>query len=138
MNDDLAEPGARWQPPLTFRSAPYWHSGGDGTLRIARCGDCGRYQHPPAPVCPACRGSRMAFESVSGTGRIFSYTINRYPWQAQMLVPYVIAEVELIEQEGLLLISNIITDEPEAVQIDQEVHVEFEQAGDAWIPVFRA
>ena len=48
--------------------------------------------------------------------------------------PYVIAEVELAEQPGLRLLTSVVgCDE---VTIGMPVRVRFEQAGDAWIPVF--
>jgi uncharacterized OB-fold protein len=79
----------------------------------------------------------MAFEPVSGAGRVWAYTINRYQWAPDMPPPYVIAEVELDDQPGLRLLTNIVGVAPEAVHTDMLVHVAFEQAGEAWVPVFR-
>jgi uncharacterized protein len=125
-------------PPLTERTAKYWQSGADGVLRIARCQSCGWYLHPPRPVCPQCRGREVRFEPVSGRGTVYSWTINRYQWNPDMAPPYVLAEVELPEQAGLRILTNIIGCEPAAVAIGMSVTVAFERAGDAWIPVFTA
>jgi uncharacterized protein len=126
----------RVPPPLTDRTAEYWRSGADGVLRIARCRSCGRYLHPPQPSCPRCHGQDVRFEPVSGPGTVYSFTINRYQWDSGMAPPYVLAEVELPEQEGLRLLTGIVGCDPEMVQIGMQVSVSFQRAGEAWIPVF--
>jgi len=128
----------RIAPPLTERTGDYWRSGADGVLRIARCQGCGWRLHPPRPLCPKCRGRDIQFEPVSGRGVVYSCTINRYQWAPGMTPPYVLAEVELVEQEGLRILTNITGCAPEAVSIGMRVSVAFEQAEDAWIPVFQA
>src|ERR1700761_3744114 len=50
-----AEPVARPLPQPSISSEPFWTSGADGRLRIAQCQACGRYHHPPRPICPHCR-----------------------------------------------------------------------------------
>jgi len=126
----------RVAPPMTDRTAEFWRAGADGVLRIARCQACGWRVHPPRPVCPRCRGSELRFEDVSGRGTVHSWTVNRYQWTPGMEPPYVLAEVELVEQEGLRLLTNIVGCAPEEVRIGMPVTVVFERAGDAWVPVF--
>lgn len=124
----------RPEPTIDERSAAFWTGGADGELRIARCRACGRWLHPPKPVCPSCRGQDIGREAVSGVGTVWSFTVNRYAWAPGMTPPYLIAQIELAEQPGLHLISSVVgTDD---VRIGMPVHVEFERAGDAWIPVF--
>jgi uncharacterized OB-fold protein len=124
-------------PPLTERTGDYWRSGADGVLRIARCQACGFRLHPPRPVCPRCRGREIAFEPVSGKGEIWSWTVNRYPWSPGMTPPYVIAEVELVEQKGLRILSNIVGCKIDQVRIGMPVSVAFDHVDEAYIPVFR-
>ncbi len=124
-------------PPLTERTGDYWRSGADGVLRIARCQACGFRLHPPRPVCPKCRGREIAFEPVSGKGEIWSWTVNRYQWSPGMTPPYVIAEVELVEQKGLRILSNIVDCEIDQVRIGMPVTVAFDHVDEAYIPVFR-
>jgi acetyl-CoA acetyltransferase/uncharacterized OB-fold protein len=133
----VVEEFTRVAPPLTERTAPFWTSGADGVLRIARCADCGRYRHPPRPVCPDCRGRGVAFEPVSGRGTVWSWTVNRYPWVPSMPPPYLVADIELAEQPGLRLLSNVVDCAPEAIYIGLPVEVCFSQAGDAYVPLFR-
>jgi uncharacterized OB-fold protein len=124
-------------PPLIDRTAEFWTGGAAGELRIARCQACGHYTHPPKPVCPRCRTTDMRFEAVSGRGIVHSCTINRYEWVPGMTPPYVVADVELVEQAGLRLQTNVVGCEPEDVEIGMAVTVAFEPAGDTYIPVFR-
>jgi len=127
----------RAEPPITERTGQFWTSGADGVLRLLHCRSCGRYQHPPRPVCPSCRGRDLGWEDLSGRGTVWSWTVNRYQWQPGMEPPYLIAEVELVEQEGLRLLTNIVDCELDAVRIGLPVEVCFVRSGAAHIPVFR-
>lgn len=133
----VVEPFERVAPPLTERTQAFWTSGADGRLRIARCQRCRRYLHPPRPVCPACRGGAVAFEPVSGRGTVWSWTVNRYGWVPSMPPPYVVAQVELAEQPGLLLFTNVIDCPPQRLRVGLPVEVCFARAGEAYIPLFR-
>jgi len=127
----------RIAPTLTARAGDYWRSGADGKLRICHCQDCGRYMHPPQPLCPKCYGKNVKFDPVSGKGTVYSFTINRYQWQANFPPPYVIAEVELVEQEGLKIMTNIVNVAPEKVTVGMPVSVLFDHVEEAYIPVFQ-
>lgn len=126
----------RTPPVVDDLSAPFWHGGEDGELLIQRCADCRRWFHPPVRVCSSCHGRALGPEAVSGRGTVWSFTINRYRWSPGIEPPYVLAEVELPEQVGLRLLTTIVDVAPEAVAIDLPVHVRFEPAGEAWVPVF--
>ena len=92
--------------------------------------------HPPRGECPVC-GGPLEPRAVSGRGTVFTFTINRQAFRPDVPVPYVIAIVELEEQSGLRFTTNIVGCDPEAVRIGMPVTVAFEQAGEAWVPVFR-
>jgi uncharacterized OB-fold protein len=126
----------RTAPVLTARAGEYWRSGADGKLRITHCQKCGRYTHPPQPICPNCHSTDVKLDPVSGKATVFSFTINYYQWRPDMPPPYVIAEVELVEQAGLKILTNIVDIEPERIRIGMPVSVKFEQAGEVFIPVF--
>jgi uncharacterized OB-fold protein len=127
-------------PVITDLTAPFWRSGQSGELRIQRCADCRRWMHPPQPMCPTCHSREVHAEPVSGRGTVRTYTINRYRWAPGIEPPYVLAEVELGEQDGLCLLTAIVgidpDAEPSAVTIGMPVEVRFDRSGDAWIPVF--
>lgn len=43
-------------------------------LMASRCQGCGALYLPPRPLCPACFGDAMAWEPVSGRGKLTAYT----------------------------------------------------------------
>jgi uncharacterized OB-fold protein len=133
----LTEAFPRVRPKITARNAHFWQGGADGILRLMRCQACGTYLHPPTPVCWSCRSTRVAPEAVSGRGVVYAYTINHYQWLPDMPPPYVVAEVELIEQEGLRLLTNIVGCAVAEVRSDMEVEVVFARNDDVYVPLFR-
>jgi uncharacterized protein len=122
-------------PALTPETAFFWTSGADGRLRFLRCHDCSRYVHPPAPVCPQCASRSLAPEPVSGQGTVVTFTVNHQDW-GLLAPPYVIAIVELAEQPGLRLTTNLVGIEPEAVRSGLAVQVRFEPVDDVHLPLF--
>jgi uncharacterized OB-fold protein len=75
--------------------------------------------------------------AVSGGGIVYSFTVNYQHWVPDTY-PYVIAIVELDEQPGLRLTSNIVGCALDDVQVGMRVEVTFEPVEDVWLPLFRA
>ncbi|MGO9928647.1 MAG: Zn-ribbon domain-containing OB-fold protein [Mycobacterium sp.] len=105
-------------------SAPFWSAAAEHVLTVARCGHCGRFAMPPDVVCPHCHASDPGFEftPVSGRGIVRSWTVVR---QALLPgfedeVPFVLVDVELVEQADLRLIGRLL-DGPDA--LDADLHV---------------
>jgi uncharacterized OB-fold protein len=127
----------RIPPPITARSAPFWRGGADGKLLVPHCQACGNWYLPPAPVCPACLSRDTEFAEATGRGIVAAFTINRHEWIPERRVgPYIIAIVELIEQAGLRMITNIVNCPVDEVRTGMEVRALFMQVADAWLPVF--
>jgi len=124
-------------PHLSDDNRAFWTGGSQGELRIVRCNTCGYYIHPPSPRCPQCLSENVEPSPVSGRGRVYTYTVNERAWFPGLEVPYVIAIVQLDEQPDLRLMTNVVGCEPDQVEIDMPVHVEFREQGDAYVPVFR-
>lgn len=78
----------------------------------------------------------MQPEDVSGRGEVFSFTVNHQSWDGSS-EPYVIAVVQLDEQDDLRLTTNIIDCDPEEIAIGQRVEVAFEHRDAVWLPLFR-
>jgi hypothetical protein len=74
---------------------------------------------------------------VSGDAIVATFTINHQPWMPEMEVPFVVAIVELPEQRGLRLTTNVIDCAPGDVYVGMPVHVVFEHHEDVWLPFFR-
>ncbi|MFT4056889.1 MAG: OB-fold domain-containing protein [Novosphingobium sp.] len=121
-------------PKLEPETAFYWTSGEDGRLRIQRCGQCATYQHPPFPRCSTCGSEAVAPEPVSGKGRLASYTVNHEAWMPGLAVPFVFGVVELAEQRGLYVFTNLAAKD---VRIGMPLTVSFERHDDVWLPMFR-
>ncbi|VFT05459.1 Predicted nucleic-acid-binding protein containing a Zn-ribbon [Pseudomonas aeruginosa] len=67
---------------------------------------------------------------------MLSYTLNYQPWNSELEVPYVIAIIELAEQEGLRFLSNVVDLDPLQVHIGMPVRVRFLNVEDVWLPLF--
>ncbi|MPS69910.1 MAG: DNA-binding protein [Novosphingobium sp.] len=122
-------------PMLEPESAFFWTSGQDGKLRIQRCLACGTWQHPPLPRCAQCGSENVSPEPVSGRGVLASFTINNEPWLPGLEVPFVFCAVELPEQRGLYVFSNLLADVATA-RIGLPVTVVFQRHEDIWLPLF--
>jgi len=122
-------------PALTPETGFFWTSGADGRLRILRCQSCRTYVHPPSPVCPSCGSRTLTPEPVSGHGTVLTATVNHQEW-GLLPTPYVIAIVELEEQPGLRLTTNIVGIDPAEVRSGMPVQVRFEHDADVYLPVF--
>ena len=123
-------------PALTANNTPFWQGGRQGQLNIHRCSACQRWFHPPAPICPRCASFDVAPQAVSGAGTVASFTINQQAWTAELKHPYVVAIIDLAEQPGLRLLSNVVGTAPDRVRIGMAVQVQFEQHEDVWLPLF--
>ena len=124
-------------PLVTEQNAHFWRGGADGELRFQRCTDCGYWLHPPSPVCGECLGRASAIEAVSGKAVLLTYTVNHHPWVPGFEPPYVIAIVELPEQSGLRLTTNLVNVESDDIEIGMPLRVVFEACDDdIHIPLF--
>jgi uncharacterized protein len=113
----------------------FWTSGADGRLRIMQCRSCRTYIHPAAPHCRNCHSADVAPEVVSGRGHVATFTVNHQPW-IHGSEPYVIALIELEEQRGLFLTTNLVEIDGDDVTIGMPVRVVFEHTGEVWFPLF--
>ena len=130
-------PSLRVLPRLDDENRFFWTSGADGVLRILRCNNCHFYIHPPSPICPRCLSRDVAPQTVSGRGRVETFTINYQQWIPGS-EPYVVAWVSIDEQPSVRLSANLIDVKPDDVAVGMEVEVTFEHVEDVYLPLFRA
>jgi uncharacterized protein len=123
-------------PPTEGPTAFFWTSGADGMLRFLCCASCRYFIHPPTPYCPQCGSRKTAPDVVAGTATVYSFTVNHQPWDGTP-DPYVIGIVELDEQRGVRLMTNIVGVDPGDVYIGMRVEVTFEDHHPVHLPLFR-
>ena len=131
----MTSPATRLLPPLDDDTREFWTAGAAGALRLPFCRTCARWIFPPTLLCPDC-GGPAGYRSLSGKGRVFTYTVNHHPFNPDVPVPYLIAIVELVEQEGLRFTTNLVNCPPERVAVTMPVRVLFEQQGEVFVPLF--
>jgi uncharacterized OB-fold protein len=126
-------------PVPTPETRPFWDAARRHELVLQRCRSCGRHVFYPRAACPHCLGADLAWERVSGQGRVHTFTVVHRGLRGFPLgPPYVIAIVEL--DEGPRLMTNLVDVEPDPakIRIGMRVAVVFEDVSDTIaLPRFR-
>ncbi|MGH7818193.1 MAG: Zn-ribbon domain-containing OB-fold protein [Candidatus Binatia bacterium] len=124
-------------PEVDEATAFYWEAARRHELHVLRCAACRRFVHPPQPSCPSCSTNDLAPERVSGRGVVHTYTIAHREVPGHE-VPFALVIVELEEQVGLRILSNLVDCPLENVRVGLPVEVTFEEAGgNVTLPQFR-
>lgn len=127
-------PIPRILPELTDANRAFWTGGAEGRLLIARDPVTGRWI-PPGDDAPPL--AEVVTEAVSGRGTVFTFTVNEQQYHPEVPPPYVVAIVQLDEQDDLRIPTNIVGCDPGDVHVDMRVEVCFEEHGDLHVPLFR-
>ena len=121
----------------------FWEGTRQSELRIQQCADCKKYRHLPSPMCPHCHSLQYQYTKVSGRGTVYSYMIPHHPLHPALRegdqLPYNVALIELEEQSGLRILSNILQIPAEDICIGMPVEVTFmptEDDVDVVLPLF--
>lgn len=132
---------AEQRPPRTLGPGhdQFWEWCGKGELRLQKCGSCGGLTWPVRQSCEMCGGAELAWEKMSGRGKVVSWCSFHQDYYGGMLpVPYDCILVEL--EEGVLFLSNPDGFGCADVALGMDVAVRFidcEDAGGAFrLPVF--
>ena len=135
MTDELP---FRILPKVTEQNAHFWQGGRDGRLQFQRCAQCRYWMHPHGVMCPQCHAKEFTYEPVSGKATLHTYSVNHQAWMPGPELPYVVAIVELPEQEALRLTTNLVHCDIDALEIGMPVQVTFEAhpEEEVWIPLF--
>ena len=134
-----AEADGRPLPLPDEVSAFFWDGAREGRLLVQRCSACTRYQYPPDVVCTYCQSAALEAASVSGRGFLYSYSVVDRPFNEGFVdaLPYVLGLVELDEQPGLRMITNIVDAAETPLQVGMPLEVTFEDRGEVVLPQFR-
>jgi uncharacterized protein len=121
---------ARPVPVPDPQSEGFWSAAASHVLAIQRCTNCGWYAYPPNLVCSSCLSPEPSFryKPVSGRGRVTTWTIVHQAFLPAFAadVPYVVAEVELAEQEGLRMVARLVGARPGDLAVGTPVEVAFD------------
>lgn len=110
-------------PPVDDLTRPFWDGLTAGELRFQRCRQCDNAWLPQREECPRCWSDQWAFEVSSGRGTLVSWIVYHkayHPYFADK-IPYNVSIVEL--EEGPRLLTNVVTDDPGSLDIDQPVEL---------------
>ncbi|MSQ42231.1 MAG: Zn-ribbon domain-containing OB-fold protein [Dehalococcoidia bacterium] len=108
---------------------PFWDACNAERLVIQHCNACGRFQHPPQPVCDSCgSAAQLVWREVSGRGTIYSYgVVYDTPISAlQGDQPYNVAVIELADAPGINMMSHLPGTPVDEVPIGAPVTLIFE------------
>ena len=118
----------------------FWEGVQAHKLMILRCRNCGHFIHYPRPVCERCLSEDLAPVQVSGRATLYSYTITMKPWHPFWVdkVPYVLATVELEEQEGLKMLTNLVECRHDSIEVGMPLEVTFRKVSEELtLPFFK-
>jgi uncharacterized OB-fold protein len=124
-------------PIIDADSAPFWEAVAERRLTAQRCETCRRLVFHPRAICPHCHSLELTWQTLSGRGTVYSFTVSRRAPSAEFepLVPYVVALIDL--DEGCRMLSNIVGADAHAVRCGARVSVRFENVSDGQLlPVF--
>lgn len=118
-----------WNKPLphpTDISRPYWDGLKAHAVRLQQCEPQGHWVFFPRTHCPKCGSRRLAWRTVSGLGRLYTFTVGRVPTLPEFTdeMPQLLAVVEL--DEGVHLNTTLVGVEPGQLQIGQRVRPVFD------------
>jgi uncharacterized OB-fold protein len=118
----------------------FWDGVARHELWIQRCQNCKHYLHYPKVLCRFCQSDDLAPEQMSGHATLYTWTIAVQPFHPFYVdrIPYIVATVELVEQPGLMFMSQIVECAEADLRIGLPLEVIFEELAPALtLPFFR-
>jgi hypothetical protein len=119
-----------------FTADSFYQFTAEKKLMGSRCQACGKLFCPPHPICINCGSDKMAWEQLSGNGKIAAYSV--IPYGPMPFIkegygrdnPYCSGIIEL--SEGVKIagqITGVDTKRPESVRIGTAVTLDFAERG---------
>lgn len=132
----LPQPEGIPLPSPTAVSAPYWEAARAGHLVYQRCRACGSIPGRPVSICGSCGRREEAWETSSGRGTLYSWTVVWRPQHPSFRTPY--APAVMAVEEGWWLMTSVIGCAPEELAEGLALEVVFHHAGgEIWLPYAR-
>lgn len=128
-------------PRADALSAAFWDACRDARLVVQGCPGCGHLQFPFQWLCEGCGAEGGEPVTVSGLARLASWTLTHNPFSNPFAdaLPYWVLCVELVEANGLYLLSDAPGEELDAgsLWVGRPMRVVFVQLGEERLPQFR-
>ena len=132
------EKPARFEPPATEVTQPFWDATRDQRLLLQWCPTCDSPIFYPREACPGCLSLDLDWRPASGRGVVYALSIQHKPAFPGLAgrVPYAVALIDL--DEGVRLMSNVVGCDVDDVVIGMPVEVTWEALSDGRnLPQFR-
>ena len=122
FRDDFPLPDTDWPP-----TRPFWEGAARHELVLPQCDACTRLVWYPDGACRACGADARTWVTVSGRGRLFSWSVVHRAFIPQLAddVPYVAGLVTIDEDPAVRLVTRVVDCDPAALRVDQAVRVVF-------------
>ncbi|MEB4209777.1 Zn-ribbon domain-containing OB-fold protein [Mycobacterium sp. 94-17] len=121
-------------PQPTADDQYFWTGVANDTLLLRCCGECGRIQHPPTPLCPKCGCGQWRLRESAGTGTVLSWIVSKGP-DATDDDGRIVAVIDL--PEGVRIVSNLVEIDAAEVAVGLDVQVTFADVQGVRLPQFR-
>jgi uncharacterized OB-fold protein len=129
-------------PPVDRTNAGFWKAAAEGRLDVQRCDGCGAHRHPPTEGCYRCGSLDWSWDTLPGTGHVFTYT-----WVAEAIhpsmepvVPYNVSVVEVdgVSDEPVRLVTNVVDATEQTLRVGARVTLACDRLTDeVGLPRFR-
>ena len=117
----------------------FWAAAAEGRLVIERCTACGTGSFPPYGACRRCRGRSMEWVDVTGTGTVYSVTVNHQRWLPDLEVPFAVVLVDLDDHPGVRVVGRLRGVAPDDAHIGMTVRAGTEPGpAGSHVPSFEA
>jgi hypothetical protein len=123
-------------PYANEETQPFWDAALQGKLVCAQCTNCGTHRMPPNPFCFVCQSRGVKWDTLPGTGTVYTFTIVRHPLAPHLkdVVPYIAAVVNLdgTQGAGARMLANLINVDVDKVKVGDKVKVVFDKQSDTY------
>lgn len=84
----------------------FWTYTQNKEFRLQQCAECKKFRWPPGPTCDQCLSDRYEWVTMTGKGKVLSWTTFRRSYFAEYPAPHTCIALEL--DEGPLFVSHLI------------------------------
>jgi uncharacterized OB-fold protein len=124
------EGAARFEPPVSRVSTPFWDATRERRLVLQYCRECESAIWFPRVLCPGCGNDGLEWRDVAGDGAVYAVSVQHraaHPGLANR-VPYAVALVDL--DAGVRMLSNVIGCAADRVSVGMRVRPAWEALSD--------